>query len=225
MTPLRGLSRIVAAGAVIGVVANLVVAWTIAARADAQIVGRWGAVGAPWPFEAPEGWPEMTTMSHGYSGDGWGSGVAFAPATGGEAHRCRWLIAGWPRPSLQWVSFDEVPAAAIPAAVPPPAAPPKPGLFSLSEGRPPLRPRWRGLAFNSLMYGAIGAALLSPLLLVGPIRRGRRARRGECRGCGYELAGLEVCPECGARGARPERRRREPAAPPGEEETAEGALG
>ncbi len=36
--------------------------------------------------------------------------------------------------------------------------------------------------------------------LRGPVRRGLRARRNHCVGCGYSLAGnlSGVCPECGA---------------------------
>jgi hypothetical protein len=52
---------------------------------------------------------------------------------------------------------------------------------------------------------ACGAAIVVPaplivaLCLRGPLRRLRRARRGLCRRCGYDLhASPAQCPECGA---------------------------
>lgn len=61
----------------------------------------------------------------------------------------------------------------------------------------PLYPRWSGLAVNTIFYGAIfWLAIPGPKLL----RRALRRRRGQCPGCGYDLAhhDHETCPECGA---------------------------
>lgn len=58
----------------------------------------------------------------------------------------------------------------------------------------PTRPLWLGLAANAVVYALPVLALwTAPGLLRGALRR----RRGWCAGCGYELAGLDRCPECG----------------------------
>jgi hypothetical protein len=58
----------------------------------------------------------------------------------------------------------------------------------------PIRPIWWGLFANWLIFAGLvwgGAAAFSHL------RRTRRKRRGLCEGCGYVMAGLATCPECG----------------------------
>lgn len=73
----------------------------------------------------------------------------------------------------------------------------------------PLRPIWRGLLVNSLLF-----ACLWFIALLGPptIRRAIRRRRGCCPLCGYDLRAIasDRCPECGectsrARRALPQR--------------------
>lgn len=68
----------------------------------------------------------------------------------------------------------------------------------------PIRPLWWGLIGNVAVYG-LSAFLL--VWLFTRVRRALRRQRGRCVGCGYELAGLEACPECGlagqAHGSRP----------------------
>jgi hypothetical protein len=59
----------------------------------------------------------------------------------------------------------------------------------------PLMPYWPGFLADIFFYGIAGGGLL--VWLVGTRRRIRR-RRGECLNCGYALAGLTTCPECGA---------------------------
>lgn len=59
----------------------------------------------------------------------------------------------------------------------------------------PATPIWSGLAVNTAFWAAAWW-----LLLGAPrqLRRWRRARRGECVRCGYDLRGVAgVCPECG----------------------------
>jgi len=58
----------------------------------------------------------------------------------------------------------------------------------------PIRPIWWGLLANWLIFGGLvwgGAAAIRQL------RKTRRRRRGLCEGCGYVMAGLATCPECG----------------------------
>jgi hypothetical protein len=59
----------------------------------------------------------------------------------------------------------------------------------------PLMPLWPGFAIDVALH-----AVLSWLLCFAPftLRRVLRARRGRCLGCGYDMRGLDACPECGA---------------------------
>lgn len=59
----------------------------------------------------------------------------------------------------------------------------------------PLRPVWPGFAVNAAFYAGVCWSLLAT---PGFVRRWSRRRRGRCAACGYDLSGLEACPECGA---------------------------
>jgi hypothetical protein len=74
------------------------------------------------------------------------------------------------------------------------------GLNSRVVGGPllPLRPVWPGVLFNTFFWACAAALVLrTPLVLL----RRRRARRGHCAACGYNLRKSEsaICPECGRR--------------------------
>jgi hypothetical protein len=58
----------------------------------------------------------------------------------------------------------------------------------------PLRPLWRGLVTNSLIYAFPCFLTLWGLSLA---RARRRARRAACTNCGHSLHGSSRCPECG----------------------------
>lgn len=58
----------------------------------------------------------------------------------------------------------------------------------------PLYPIVPGFVLNTVIHAAVGAGVWWG---AGWMRRARRRRRGLCEGCGYELAGLAMCPECG----------------------------
>lgn len=65
-------------------------------------------------------------------------------------------------------------------------------------GDPPrvwaMYPIWSGFALNTLIFAAVPAGMW----WVGMrAKRTWRRRRGLCIHCGYELAGLAMCPECG----------------------------
>lgn len=74
-----------------------------------------------------------------------------------------------------------------------------------STVRLPARPMVAGFLVNTIFYGSL---LLGPLVLIDHARHRFRAKRGRCNVCGYELAGLPICPECGATriGPKPHRR-------------------
>lgn len=58
----------------------------------------------------------------------------------------------------------------------------------------PLYPIASGFALNTVIYAA---ALAGVWWAAGWAKRWRRRRRGLCERCGYEVAGLAICPECG----------------------------
>ncbi len=58
----------------------------------------------------------------------------------------------------------------------------------------PLRPIWRGLAANTLLFAAV-----LWLLVCGPfvLRRFVRVKRGLCPWCAYPMGESPTCTECG----------------------------
>lgn len=58
----------------------------------------------------------------------------------------------------------------------------------------PTYPLIWGFAGNTLIYAA---CLVGPWLIGRALRRRLRTRRGLCGRCGYQVAGLAACPECG----------------------------
>ncbi len=57
-----------------------------------------------------------------------------------------------------------------------------------------LTPLWWGVAGNTVVYASL---LLAVFAAPGWVRRARRRREGKCVGCGYDVRGVERCPECG----------------------------
>ncbi len=53
---------------------------------------------------------------------------------------------------------------------------------------------WPGFAVNAAFYAGVCWVLLAA---PGVVVRWRRRRRGRCAACGYDLTGLDACPECG----------------------------
>jgi hypothetical protein len=72
--------------------------------------------------------------------------------------------------------------------------------------RIPIAINWTGLAVNTACWGAVCFLLLSCRPLIRFHIHRRRARRGLCPTCRYELQSLPTCPECG--------QPNDPAAPP-----------
>lgn len=77
------------------------------------------------------------------------------------------------------------------------------GAVSLAKSMP-TRVYWPGLVFNTLFFGVL---FLVMFILPGRAKIARRRRLGLCLACGYDLAGLSKCPECGraACGGKPAR--------------------
>lgn len=70
---------------------------------------------------------------------------------------------------------------------------PNPRNHKVSLGLP-LRPVWPGFAVNAALYAGVCWVLLAT---PGFVVRWRRRRNGRCPACGYDLAGLDRCSECG----------------------------
>jgi hypothetical protein len=64
--------------------------------------------------------------------------------------------------------------------------------------RLPCIPLWPGFLVDTAFWGGAAFLVWSGRGGAGFVRRGVRRRRGRCVGCGYELKGLAVCPECGS---------------------------
>ena len=58
----------------------------------------------------------------------------------------------------------------------------------------PLRPIPAGFAANTITYFLVLTALWHGLVAFA---RRIRIPPGRCRSCGYDVSGLELCPECG----------------------------
>ncbi len=71
------------------------------------------------------------------------------------------------------------------------------GKNAIDRRKLPIMPVWFGFLVNTLLYGAL---LMTPFV-PGAIRRSSRARKGRCTTCGYDIAGLATCPECGSASA------------------------
>lgn len=61
----------------------------------------------------------------------------------------------------------------------------------------PLAPIWPGFWLSAAMWGAISGLFWTSVRAPRRIRRWRRRLAGRCESCGYQLAGMAMCPECG----------------------------
>ncbi|MEX0876809.1 MAG: hypothetical protein WD114_05055 [Phycisphaerales bacterium] len=62
------------------------------------------------------------------------------------------------------------------------------------ERRLPIVPHWGGMTLNTLIYGGTLALMV---VLPASMQRFSRLRGGRCLACGYDLEGIDQCPECG----------------------------
>jgi hypothetical protein len=118
-------------------------------------------------------------------------------------------VYGWPRPalySISTVTFGDVTTSLISMTSVKETtgwavskwSHPRPFYPTPFSAVIPLRPMWGGFAIDSAAFAGIYALLSAPLW-VTRIRRYRRAARGLCIWCGYDLKGAPsgACPECG----------------------------
>ncbi len=124
-------------------------------------------------------------------------GIAFGPVPMNPDHTVVVVVkAGWPLVCLQGLKLVQVSETSRQNAAEPPQRLGSLGLDPKPHRLVPLEPLWGGLAANTALFA-------SALWMVGPgplvLRRALRRRRGQCAGCGYDLAHAEheLCPECG----------------------------
>jgi len=176
---------------VLGAIVNVLVAWGLGLWSPTSRQEVPHPVVQPWPCTVPDGWPEVSGLSV-YRG----IGIEFRIATGlreeqllqgGAPSFCGAFVyeSGWPVHALGYTSLNGT--GTMPGGT-------NIGCLSTRAGMLPLVPLWPGIVINAVFYGVL---LWLAGLGFASIRRARRRRRGRCAWCGYELAGLEQCPECG----------------------------
>lgn len=102
---------------------------------------------------------------------------------------------GWPMLALRSESWSDSATSLVDVGLIRGGIPIGPvGQYAIDRRKLPIMPIWFGFLVNTLLYGALMMTPFAP----GAIMRCRRVCRGRCRGCGYDVAGLAVCPECGS---------------------------
>jgi hypothetical protein len=144
----------------------------------------------PWPVKVPESWPALTTQKSENRGLGWSMQSWFA-ANGDFGYDWTRIAYGLPCDAMSMNLRKELHFEGGPSSYQWVSALMIPGI----PLRVPMKPVWSGIALNSGLYSAVLV-----LVTFGPgiVRRRRRRRRGLCVACGYELKGMQKCPECGS---------------------------
>jgi hypothetical protein len=179
----------------IGAAMNIAVAWVCALSAPGKVVQQSGT-GTSWSYG-----PGMTSNEF-WSTDATTDAIGLRLVTHVDLEQdskgtfikynrtaldCR---AGWPLRSLRG-SHDSTAPASVPTLLEAPWA-----MATAADRRAiPLAPVPLAFIANTLLY----AVVLAGVFIVPPsLRRRARRRRGRCTTCGYQLAGLTTCPECGS---------------------------
>lgn len=208
---------------VAGVALTYLTAWAVLWTAQLRSVR--GPVPGAWAAGNPYGWPEPPQSKRAAAtGARWAGDSLRAENDNGTIRMMAdpessftqvvtldssLLEVGWPMLALRtraWNLFNSpgAPAVPTPAAltaweagweVPLKSLPPS----SIGERRLPLHPLWAGFAANAAFYTLVAAAASHiPMWVRWALRR----RCGLCTGCGYPIAAIPVCSECG-RAVRP----------------------
>jgi hypothetical protein len=223
LNPMRTLAPWVA-GSVLGTIA---VSWACAlaspeyprAHLDEMALGGWeqrrNYERAPkdwdgaWGRAVPAHW---TKPSYHYKFDNFGQNVDatltyYAGCKTGYGYAIGIVRTGWPLRAMRWELIQDDPGPSPGASTPPtgflpdsvwnggiPLPDVAPSRYKGGWVRLPVRPVLAGFVGNSALYAAaLWAGFVTPKTLRASLRR----RRGRCTACGYQLAGLRTCPECG----------------------------
>jgi len=210
------------------IVVTALIAWTCAwltpdaVRPHYSMSGVPGAI-AQWVEPVPDDWPNAPvgstvvvplgsgdiTLDNGarvrlWQGMGLGVGVNVEPTgrvvvfDGGPNFVLDQIRVGWPVHTMVHRGPDDAR----------PEAPsfigrwyvnglPIPGQPDPSR-RLPLRPIWTPFLLAMLATAATLELLWQAWRMPGRVRTRRRRAQGRCLACGYDLAGMEQCPECGS---------------------------
>jgi hypothetical protein len=195
-----------------GAVLTVGVAWGIAAWLPApSYAGGWRGQSVPVSMHmVPSSWPLCVRAEQGRA---WGRtetqayyGTEGPHYYSGAEHMLVHMQTGWPMRAMEsWMTLD-MPAGA-------PWQSKNHFGFRIGDlaprGRPyperpfrriPLRPDMPGFAVNTVTYALV---LFAAARLVTWARGALRRRRGQCARCGYDIAGLAMCPECGSPSGSP----------------------
>ncbi|MEO1130452.1 MAG: hypothetical protein AAFX05_12205 [Planctomycetota bacterium] len=193
-------------------VINLAVAMVIAARAQPAPLGT-GFINPPQGSKATQReWQRVAShiqtvgmpMLREYDGDGLHVMQCTRVGSLAVIESATRVQAGWPMRSFTCTfvmtrTLQSVQRNQYAATVDGPG--PRTGLpipFALTDTqefrRFPILPAWPGFFVNTALYAGV---LLVPLLLVRQARRVQRRGVERCVRCGYDVAGVDMCPECG----------------------------
>jgi len=195
----------------VGVVINVLVAWGVAAAGlPMKADHNYDAPGQGWPRRSPVGWPTepdtwMTGESLGYASRGASHNMAALARTRRTdptvvMHMMIVDAYGLPFRSMRTTRriVQRGPAITSNEQTVLDAGTIVPRVLNPSQtatNRFAFDPVWPGFVLNSLVYAVLA---LVTMLGLTRLRADRRRRRGRCVRCNYLLAGLDVCPECGA---------------------------
>lgn len=111
--------------------------------------------------------------------------------------------AGWPARALRSAivvdsTTSPVRAPGLHGGIPAPASMcvRHPRILMPNRGLPVV-PVWPGFVIDVVLYGGLFWVIAA---VPANVRRRGRRLRGECLRCGYDLSGLDACPECGQAG-------------------------
>lgn len=190
--------------AVLGAVLTVGQCWLLAMQAVPTTFTAPVVPGAtyPWPAPVPANWPACEESVRW-----WGIGMRREQASEQNAYSSRVPqffvtrdVLGWPMGAMESVRCEYLPLSGAGAIRVEDVSIGSgirvhrgsgPGAF---ESFLPMRPMAMGFTVNVLLYTLVAFGVLS---LVARWRASRRKRDGECAACGYELAGLRTCAECG----------------------------
>ena len=209
----KRVARRIAICLLLGAVVNVAVAWAIAANPMQGDPKFDSSPTSSWRFTPHSDWPEATeqdtTSTLGLDlimidgGDQeiiWYKHCSFEPEPtahlGSHSHHVNILEFGLPMRSMRtWSLYlrekREEPQQRFGFVS---AEPLKKHGFARTWEVLPAQPIPLGFTINTLFYGSI---LFACMFSFSAARRYRRSRRGLCRDCAYDIAGLTRCPECG----------------------------
>lgn len=214
----------IATSLLIGFLLTIANAWGFEfARAMGWVGGASVQADAEWPMVVPSDWPSKPFDASEVSFLGYTSVTAFCSPADGWVGTATERRMGWPMHSmyLHRHSVAELGTFARNTSGPLPAKPSLPeltlaygwdfrfnresqpgygvGAYSYKVARLPFSIRPVGFVGNWLLFSLIvAAATYLGWRFLPPGRAAVRRNKGLCGGCGYAIADLAVCPECGA---------------------------